>query len=452
MSKPIRANPFRAMKLATSISSLVVGGILVAIVAVVLAVYVSLAGDAHRKAEESLDAGIRLTASLFRAQFPETSVSTSAPGSIDAVTVPSMPVVNSHDLIDTIADITGNKVTIFALDKASGDLVRRSTNIVLENGNRAVGTPLDRSGSVYPVVAGGKAYTGTADVLGVPNYVRYQPIIDGAGAVVGILYVGIEKSKIDGIIGQTVGLLALIGGLTMLVIGGLSLFMSRLLVQPMIRLSEATARIGQGQLETIVPYADRNNEVGAMAKAVEVFRQNGLRMAEMTEAEAARIIRDQQARQDMMVELQRAFGDVVDAATEGDFSRRVPEQFPDAELNALANSVNKLVRSVDRGLTDTGSVLSALADTDLTKRMQGEHRGAFGKLKSDVNQVAERLSDIVKQLRGTSGTLKSATSEILSGANDLSERTTRQAATIFHCFEIAHPSDGIAIHGIRKKL
>jgi len=34
------------------------------------------------------------------------------------------------------------------------------------------------------------------------------------------------------------------------------------------------------------------------------------------------------------------------------------------------------------------------------------------------------------QLRGTSGSLKTATGEILAGANDLSERTTRQAATI----------------------
>jgi methyl-accepting chemotaxis protein len=44
--------------------------------------------------------------------------------------------------------------------------------------------------------------------------------------------------------------------------------------------------------------------------------------------------------------------------------------------------------------------------------------------------VADKLTDIVGQLRDTSRTLKTATGEILSGANDLSERTTRQAATI----------------------
>ena len=75
-------------------------------------------------------------------------------------------------------------------------------------------------------------------------------------------------------------------------------------------------------------------------------------------------------------------------------------------------------------------MLAALAQTDLTQRMQGDYAGAFAKLKADTNAVAEKLTDIVGQIKATSSTLKVATGEILSGANDLSERTTRQAATI----------------------
>jgi methyl-accepting chemotaxis protein len=128
--------------------------------------------------------------------------------------------------------------------------------------------------------------------------------------------------------------------------------------------------------------------------------------------------------------LQRSFGQVVDSAVAGDFSRRVDAEFPDAELNALASSVNNLVATVDRGLGETGEVLSALASTDLTKRMQGDYEGAFARLKHDTNAVADKLGEIVGQLKETSRGLKTATGEILSGANDLSERTTKQAATI----------------------
>ena len=51
-------------------------------------------------------------------------------------------------------------------------------------------------------------------------------------------------------------------------------------------------------------------------------------------------------------------------------------------------------------------------------------------LKSSTNSVAEKLGGIVSQLRSTSRNLKTATGEILSGANDLSDRTTKQAAAI----------------------
>jgi methyl-accepting chemotaxis protein len=179
-----------------------------------------------------------------------------------------------------------------------------------------------------------------------------------------------------------------------------------------------------------VPYAKRRDEIGALAKAVEVFRENGLKVAQMTEAEAARIISDQERRAEMMAELRRAFGDVVDAAVAGDFSRRVDTEFPDAELNTIAQSINNLVATVDRGLGETGDVLSALADTQLGKRVEGKYDGAFARLKTDTNAVAEKLTEIVGQLKGTSRSLKLATGEILSGANDLSERTTKQAGTI----------------------
>src|SRR5690606_5895120 len=55
---------------------------------------------------------------------------------------------------------------------------------------------------------------------------------------------------------------------------------------------------------------------------------------------------------------------------------------------------------------------------------------AFDRLKGDTNAVADKLTEIVGQLRETSRSLKQATGEILSGTNDLSERTTKQAATI----------------------
>ncbi|KFC71827.1 Methyl-accepting chemotaxis protein [Devosia sp. LC5] len=137
-----------------------------------------------------------------------------------------------------------------------------------------------------------------------------------------------------------------------------------------------------------------------------------------------------QTRAALMQTLQSGFGDVVDAAVAGDFSHRIVADFPDEDLNRLANAINLLLGTVERGVAETGMVLTALADTDLTRRMDGDYRGAFAKLETDTNKVVDTLSELVNRLKGTSGSLRTATGEILSGANDLSERTIKQAATI----------------------
>ncbi|MEO5805969.1 methyl-accepting chemotaxis protein [Devosia sp.] len=225
-------------------------------------------------------------------------------------------------------------------------------------------------------------------------------------------------------------MILLVGGALLAIAAVLGYFFARSISRPLSVLTATMETLAQGNLDIDVKGSNRRDEIGAMARAVEVFRESGLKVAEMTEAEAAGVIRTREDRATMMQTLQRAFGAVVDAAISGDFSKRVVAEFPDEELNTLARSVNNLVATVDRGVSETGEVLAALADTDLSKRMHGDFEGAFAKLKADTNRVAETLTDIVGQLQDTSRSLKSATGEILAGANDLSERTTKQAATI----------------------
>jgi len=200
--------------------------------------------------------------------------------------------------------------------------------------------------------------------------------------------------------------------------------------RPLGRLGATVDAVAGGDYAVSIEGTTRVDEIGTLARAVEVFRDNGLKISQMTEEEREAVIQRRIERADMMVTLQAAFGEVVDAAIAGDFSKRVRADFPDAELNALATSVNALVETVDRGLSETGEVLAAMANTDLTHRMRGTYSGAFAKLRDDTNAVTDKLTEIVGGAKAISGSLRVATSEILSGANDLSDRTTKQAATI----------------------
>ncbi len=101
------------------------------------------------------------------------------------------------------------------------------------------------------------------------------------------------------------------------------------------------------------------------------------------------------------------------------------------KLTAEAERVEKEnAERINRAVTLTGDALRAYANGDLTVRIDEQFEPQFQQIKDDTNAVGDKLSEIVGQLRVTSNALKTATSEILSGANDLSERTTKQAATI----------------------
>ena len=222
----------------------------------------------------------------------------------------------------------------------------------------------------------------------------------------------------------------LIAAAIILAMMGLGAVIVRGITKPLGRLGTNMADLAEGRYDIEIKGHERKDEIGKMVNAVEVFRGNGRKVAHLTEQEIATALRTQDERRKMMAELQQGFGKVVDAAIAGDFSMRVPASFPDPELNLLSESVNRLVETVDRGIAATEEVLDALAQTDLTRRVTGEFEGAFARLKDNTNLVADKLAEVIGGLRSTSRSLKVATTEILEGANDLSERTTKQAATI----------------------
>jgi methyl-accepting chemotaxis protein len=135
-------------------------------------------------------------------------------------------------------------------------------------------------------------------------------------------------------------------------------------------------------------------------------------------------------RNQTMEQLSSDFGRVVEAAVGGDFSVRIGAEYDDEALNSLAQSINELVTTTGASIAETGRVLSALAGSDLTVRMEGSYRGTFATLKEDINALATRLEAVMASLRASVGSLRSATGDILSNANDLSDRSTRQAATL----------------------
>ena len=124
------------------------------------------------------------------------------------------------------------------------------------------------------------------------------------------------------------------------------------------------------------------------------------------------------------------------------FGKGGREVWIQASYNPILDADGKVVRVV-KFATDiterkrSEGIMSALTQSlermargDLGGRIDTVFTGQYEQLRQAFNTSLGQLEHIVDGLRRTARSLRNATGEILSGANDLSERTTRQAATI----------------------
>ena len=94
---------------------------------------------------------------------------------------------------DAFTERTGGNATVFAA--AGDDFVRVTTSVKKENGERAVGTALDKASPAYAALREGRTYVGLASLFGKQFITQYEPVRNSGGKVIGALYVGVDISK-----------------------------------------------------------------------------------------------------------------------------------------------------------------------------------------------------------------------------------------------------------------
>jgi methyl-accepting chemotaxis protein len=180
-----------------------------------------------------------------------------------------------------------------------------------------------------------------------------------------------------------------------MVFAGILILISRAaIVRPVLTLAGDMRRLAAGQNDVIVSGAGRADEIGEMAKSVEVFRQSGLERARL-EAEAA----------GFQQELDRKLRDM------------------EAAFEVAGREQKAVVDVMARGL-------ASLAGGDLSTRIAAQVASDYAALKNDFNAAAAGLEDAIRTISGVAGQIGSGTQEIAQASNDLSRRTEQQAASL----------------------
>lgn len=96
----------------------------------------------------------------------------------------------NNTLVDDFLTRTGAIATLFV--RSGDDFVRVATSLRKENGDRAIGTKLDKASPAFAPALKGETYRGLALLFGKRYITQYQPVKDSSGNTIAILFVGVD--------------------------------------------------------------------------------------------------------------------------------------------------------------------------------------------------------------------------------------------------------------------
>jgi methyl-accepting chemotaxis protein len=266
---------------------------------VVGAGYWSLSRDFDARAARDIDANLRALSLAFAETYPDAKIAI-RDGVVERIEIPKMPAFADHKIVDRATSYVGGNATLFIYDDASQQFVRRTTNVKKENGDRAVGTQLAPDHPGQAVLRRGQPYKGPAILFGRRFYTAYQPVFGAGSKVIGIAYVGIPTEQIDGMLAQALWAMAIAAGIGALLVLAMTMMIVRRVTTPLTAVSESLTILAEGRTDVEVCYAERHDEIGAIARTVGVFKNNRL---ERRQLEAERINAEKLARERRKAEL-----------------------------------------------------------------------------------------------------------------------------------------------------
>jgi methyl-accepting chemotaxis protein len=320
---------------------------------------------------------------------------------------------------DRFTSQTGGNATIFV---ASGeDFVRISTSVKKENGERAVGTALDRNGAAYAALKAGKPYIGLAKLFGKQFMTDYEPIRDGAGKVIGILYVGVDvdrdiaalKDKIKAMkVGET--------GYYFVLNAAPGTSAGDAIVHP--------AKEGHNILDS--RDADGRAFIQEMLEKKEGTIEYGWQNAEKGETAPRRKI--------TAFTVFKPWNWLIAGGTYEDEITRESAQLRNrniavglAALAVFAFLLSALIRrTVTRPLKEARDAAVRIGAGDLSTRLAVRGGDEIGLLSAAMNNISSGLSSVVGQVRQGAEQIANASTEISSGNLDLCQRTEEQAVSL----------------------
>jgi methyl-accepting chemotaxis protein len=324
---------------------------------------------------------------------------------------------------DQFLERSGAIATVFA--RTGDDFVRVTTSLKKQDGERAIGTLLDRKGPAYAPMLAGKRFIGMASLFGKQYITEYKPVTDPSGRVIGALFVGVDITSEIATLQQNIRDLKVgENGYFFVVDASNGPNRGKLLVHPGVNGTSGAAgpladeRIApfkqmldakEGRLPFDAPNISEatDKQVHGGAKEI-VFR---------TVPEWQWLIGGIAYRDELLADM-----------------HATRQRFLLMGLLVIAGFVGVLLYAVRKlvsvPLAELTQASECIAAGDLSVRLTSAREDDIGRLMSAIDGIATGLARIVTQVRSASADMSDGTGRIAAGSSDISLRIATQASSL----------------------
>jgi methyl-accepting chemotaxis protein len=226
-----------------------------------------------------------------------------------------------------------------------------------------------------------------------------------------------------------------VGGAILLAILGVAFLVNRDIAGSLVRLKDAMAGLADGKLSIEVPGRDRSDEVGEMAAAVQIFKDNAIRMEQIKAEQQAIEERAAAEKKRSMGEIAQGFesrvGAIVEAIASSVTGMQGTAGSMESQAERAASQVRMVATASEQASTNIASVASAAEELSGSVSEISRQVTVSSGMAAKAVKDAMRASELVNSLAAGAqkiGMVTSLINEIASQTNLLALNATIEAA------------------------
>jgi len=342
-------------------------------------------------------------------------------------------------LVDKVQRLVGGACTIFQRMNPAGDMLRVSTNVKTSDNKRAIGTYIpaaDSSGAPNPVIAAalkGQQYQGRAFVVNAWYITVYEPILDDANNVIGMLFVGVPQESVQSL---RKGIMDIVVGKTgyVFVLGGTgdqkgTYIISAKGTRDGENILDAKDADGKPFIQEMVEKAVKLNEEKQIDYHTYAWKNQG-----------EDIVRNKIAALAYFKEWDWVIGAGAYVDDYQDAQERVSESLNTMQYTITAGAIILCVlfgflaiyisAKIANPIRQAVDFAKLVADGDLTKSIDIDLNDEVGVLCDSLNQMVSSMAEAVNSIQSGAGQVAASAEELSASSQNLASGATEQAANL----------------------